>query len=140
MTRALMAYSTMTDGIEKLVRHGRGIDTATQTAVDTLVSATDSTAPGVASTLKRTTPRMLRQRRRRSRVFTRVMKKYWGHSLDLQLSICVCAEEAGSDFDDRHTEEAVERQDHLFEALTGLHARACRTAVEIHHLLASRGR
>ncbi|MGH3972752.1 MAG: hypothetical protein ACRDS9_05440 [Pseudonocardiaceae bacterium] len=36
-----MAYSTVADGIEKLVRHGCGIDTATQTAVDTLVSATD---------------------------------------------------------------------------------------------------
>lgn len=30
----------------------------------------------------------------------------------------------------------MEKQDYLFEALTGLHARACRVAVEIHHLLA----
>lgn len=131
-----MAYSTMADGVEKLVRHGLAADKAIQTAVDAVVSATDSTAPRVASALKRTAPRMLRQRRRRSRIFIRVMKKYWGRSLDLYFSICVCAEEAGRDFDDRHAEEAADIQDYLFEALTGLHARACRAAVEIHHLLA----
>lgn len=131
-----MAYSTMAEGIEKLVHRGLDIDTATQIAVDALVSASDSTAPTVALTLKRTTPRMLRQRRRRSRIFRRVMKKYWGRSLDLYFSICVGAEEVGRNFDDCHTEEAMEKQDDLFEALTGLYARACRVAVEIHHLLA----
>ena len=43
-----MAYSTMVEGIEKLVHRGLDIDTATQTAVDALVSASDSTAPTVA--------------------------------------------------------------------------------------------
>lgn len=69
-----MAYRTMADGMEQLVRHGLDTDTAMQAAVDALVSASDSSAPRVAAALKRTTPRMLRQRRRRSRVFTRLMK------------------------------------------------------------------
>lgn len=129
-------YSTMADGMEDLVRHGLDADTATQAAVDALVSASDSTAPTIVSTLKRTTPRMLRQHRRCTRVFRRVMKKYWGRTLDLYFSICVAMEEFGRNFDDSHTEEAMEEQDYLFEALTGLHARACRAAVEIYHLLA----
>ncbi|MGH3885688.1 MAG: DUF5677 domain-containing protein [Pseudonocardiaceae bacterium] len=44
--------------------------------------------------------------------------------------------EAGRRFDDRLATDAEERQDYQFEALTGLYARACRTALEIHHALA----
>lgn len=65
------AYSTMVDGIDDLVRHGLDRDTATQAAVDALVSASNTTAPKVVSALKRTPPRMLRQHRRRNRVFRR---------------------------------------------------------------------
>lgn len=131
-----MTYNAMADGIEKLVAYGIDIEEATKIAVEAYVCTTDSVAPTVASTLKRTAPQMLRQRLRRGRIFRRVLQKYWGQALNLYLSICVCAEEAGRDFDDRNAEEAAERRDYLFEALTGLHARACRIALEIHHLLA----
>lgn len=131
-----VAYSTMVEGIEDFVRRGLDRDAATQAAVDAMVSASSTTAPKIVLTLKRTTPRMLRQHRRRNQVFRQMMKKYWGRSLDLYFSICVAMEEVGRNFDDSNTEEAMEKQDYLFEALTGLYARACRAAVEVHHLLA----
>jgi Family of unknown function (DUF5677) len=49
--------------------------------------------------------------------------------------ILVGNEEAGEEFNRVYRPAAIERQDHLFEALVGLHARACRTAAEVHHLL-----
>ncbi len=126
----------MAEGVDKLVRAGLTADDANQAAVDAGVQAMDSQGPAVAATLRRTVPRMLRERRRRGKVFQRVLRVYWGRSFDLYLSVCVAAEEAGQRFDDRLAADAEERQDYQFEALTGLYARACRTALEIHHALA----
>lgn len=130
------AFATMAEGVDKLVRAGLTADDASQAAVDAVMQATDNQAPGVAATLRRTAPRMLRQRRRRGKRFQRVLRVYWGGPFDLYLSICVAAEEAGQRFDDRLAANAEDRQDYQFEALTGLYARACRTAMEIHHALA----
>ena len=130
------AFATMAEGVDKLVRAGLTADDASQAAVDAVMQATDNQAPAVAATLRRTTPRMLRQRRRRGKRFQRVLRVYWGRPFDLYLSICVAAEEAGQRFDDRLAANAEKRQDYQFEALTGLYARACRTAMEIHHALA----
>jgi len=130
------AFATMAEGVDKLVRAGLTADDASQAAVDAVMQATDNQAPAVATTLRRTTPRMLRQRRRRGKRFQRVLRVYWGRPFDLYLSICVAAEEAGQRFDDRLAANAEKRQDYQFEALTGLYARACRTAMEIHHALA----
>ncbi len=130
------AFATMAEGVDKLVRAGLTADAASQAAVDAVMQATDNQAPRVAATLRRTAPRMLRQRRRGGKRFQRVLRVYWGRPFDLYLSICVAAEEAGRRFDDRLAANAEERQDYQFEALTGLYARACRTAMEIHHALA----
>lgn len=129
-------FGAMVEGMDKLVGAGMSHDDATQTAVDAVMQAMDDRAPAVAATLHRTAPRMLRRRRWGHKLFERVMRIYWGQPLDLFLAICVAAEEAGRRFDDRLAAEAEVQQDHQFEALTGLYARACRTALEIHHLLA----
>jgi hypothetical protein len=64
-------------------------------------------------------------------------EKHWGRALDLYYMILVGAEEAGADFDRRHTPADGYTDDLLFEVLAGLHARACRTAGEIHALLSA---
>jgi hypothetical protein len=79
---------------------------------------------------------MLRWHRRQQRAFERRLRKHWGKALDLYFAVAVCAEEAGATFNDRHRPAAEEHQDLVFEAMTGLHARACRTALEVHRLLA----
>lgn len=131
-----LAFTTIAEGMDKLLGAGMDEDGASQAAVDALMQGMDSQAPAVAARLKRTAPRMLRQRRRSEKIFRRVLRVYWGRPLDLYLAICVAADEAGQRFDDRLAGEAEERQDYQFEALTGLYARACRTALEIHHALA----
>jgi hypothetical protein len=47
----------------------------------------------------------------------------------------VCAEEAGDSYNQAHRSDAARHQDYVFDALVGLHSRACRTALEVHHLL-----
>ena len=97
----------------------------------------DKYLPRVTEKLIRTAPRMLRRHRRHQRAFERRLRKQWGEALDLYYAVGVAAEEAGATFDSTHRPTAVEHQDFVFEALTGLHARACRTAFEVHRLLSS---
>jgi hypothetical protein len=102
-----------------------------------LDEALDKDVPRVTEKLIRTAPRMLRWHRRRQRAFERRLRKEWGKALDLYYAVGVAAEEAGATFDRTHRPSAAEHQDFVFEALTGLHARACRTAFEVHRLLSS---
>lgn len=129
-------FATMAEGMDKLTAAGLGEDEARGLAVNAWVQATSHQAPAVASTMRKTAPRMLRRRYRSYRPFLRVLRMYWGRPLDLYLAVCVGAQEAGKRFDDRLAAEAEERQDYHFEVLTGLYARACRTALEIYHSLA----
>jgi hypothetical protein len=102
-----------------------------------LHEAFDKSVPRVIERLTRTAPRMLRRHRRQQRAFERRLHKHWGKALDLYFAVAVSAEEVGATFNSTHSPAAVERQDFVFEALTGLHARACRTAFEVHRLLSS---
>ena len=131
------AYDAMLAGIDRLVEAGMPTDEAVRTAVSAFTSSLDVTVPDVVMRLMRTAPRMLRRSRRIQRRFERRLRRHWGAALDLFYAVTVCAEEAGRDFDTRHAPAAAGRDDFLFEALTGLHARACRTAVEVYHLLCS---
>lgn len=97
--------------------------------------ATDAVAPEVASGLIKTAPKMMRSRNRNKRGFERRLRKYWGDALDLYYIVAVCAEETGATFHSGWISSGVEYQDYLFLALGQLHARACRTAFEVHHLL-----
>jgi hypothetical protein len=80
---------------------------------------------------------MLRQHRKLRRGFERRLRKVWGNALDQMYAIVVCAEEAGSEFCKRYGKRAAEGLDFNFDALSGLHARACRTGFEVHRMLAS---
>lgn len=126
----------MAKGIDKLTAAGMDEDEAHKVAANAWVQATDVQAPVVVATLRRTAPRMLRRHHRGGKLFRRALKVYWGRPLDLYLAIWVGAHDAGERFDSRLAAQAEERQDYHFEVLTGLYARACRTALEVHHDLA----
>jgi len=86
--------------------------------------------------------RLVKGRRRAVRTFLRYASRYrrnlrkiWGEALDQFLAIAIAAEEAGSMFNEEHLETVAADNDILFETLAGLHARACRTAFEVHYLL-----
>lgn len=98
-------------------------------------AAVDATIPIWVAELHKTMPSMLRNHRRRHRKFDRKLRKYWGRGLDLFYAVVVAAEEAGGTFLSEVDEDDEELNLTLIEALAGLHARACRTALEVFHLL-----
>ena len=93
-----------------------------------------ASAPHVAQAWIDTAPEMLAERRRLSRSYERRIQRHWGRALERFYAVAVVAEEAGSSFDQKRADE-FDREDYHFEALTGIHALACRTAFEVHHLL-----
>jgi hypothetical protein len=78
---------------------------------------------------------MLRGRRRTLRRVRRQVRAQWGKALDLFMMLVVAAEELGGEFDKKHRPPDDEPFDPVYDALLGLHARACRTALEVYHLL-----
>lgn len=78
---------------------------------------------------------MLRDHGRVRRRFERNLLKCWGKALDSLEVVYVAALEAGADFNDRQRAGAAEDGDLVFEALVGLHARACVAASEVSSLL-----
>jgi hypothetical protein len=123
-------------GIERAVEAGFDRDAAIEAASKALAQTLEDSAPAVADKLVRTSPRMLRWHRRQQRAFERRLRKHWGRALDLFFAVLVCAEEVGATFNTMHRPVAEEHEDLVFEAMTGLHARACRIALEVHRLLA----
>jgi hypothetical protein len=134
-------YDIAADRLSQALDKGLDEQAAMELAADAfskaLDKALDKDVPRVTQRLIRTAPRMLRWHRKQQRAFERRLHREWGKALDLYYAVTVAAEEAGAIFDSTHRPSAVERQDFTFEALTGLHARACRTAFEVHRLLSS---
>ena len=121
--------------MQRLIDAGKSPEEAVELVAGAAMEAFDGTAPMLVRRLVDTAPRMLRERGRSNRAFERRLRRDWGRALDLYYMILVGNEEVGEGFNGVNRPAAVERQDHLFEALVGLHARACRTAAEVHHLL-----
>lgn len=92
-------------------------------------------ASGVASNIREKQAKLINETGSVRLEFVKRLRGYWGVPLDLYYAITVCLEELGSLFNDSRRKLAAENNNLVFEALTGLHARACRTAFEVHHLL-----
>jgi len=80
-------------------------------------------------------PAMLAERREQQAGFEARNLRRWRKAFDLLETIWVCCEELGSAFNGHHRAEAVEEQDHVFEAMTYLHAKALLVTSEIICLL-----
>src|SRR5215208_4542687 len=130
-------YELAAERMSRALAAGMDEDTAVALAGEVFSEALHESVPRVTAELIRTAPRMLRWHRRHQRAFERRLRKHWGKALDLYFSVAVSAEEARATFDSTQRPGAVEHQDFVFEALSGLHARACRTAFEVHCLLSS---
>lgn len=123
------------EGIKRFIAAGMEPEEALAQAAEAAGTTLKNLAPTYAATLIQTSPRMLRQHRRMHQTFERHIRKHWGKPLDLYYSVLVCAEEMGREFDTRNSPESGEMGDDVFEVLTGLHARAVRTAAEVHAML-----
>lgn len=81
-------------------------------------------------------PRMLHEYRRLNARFERRLHKRWGKALDLFCSIAVSSTELGDqEYRDAGWEDLDENQGAVLEAVSGIHARACRTSWEVYELL-----
>jgi len=87
--------------------------------------------------LHRQANKALAIRRKHRDGFQRRLARRWRKPLDLLEMIITIAAEAGADFNNEWHRKAARKQDFRFEALIGLHARACQIAWEVLALLGS---
>jgi hypothetical protein len=80
-------------------------------------------------------PPMLAERRKQQADFESRNLRRWRKAFDLLETIWVCCEEMGSAFNRHYRPLAVQEQDHVFEAMTYLHAKALLVTSEIICLL-----
>lgn len=104
---------------------------------ESLFEAIDSSAQELARVLKQMAPDMLAHRRRDRAGFERRLRRVWKPALDLYEAVTVACQEAGDAYNAERRPQAAADSDVVFEALTRLHARACRTAEAIRALLES---
>jgi Family of unknown function (DUF5677) len=90
----------------------------------------------VARNLEADMPRMLHEYRRLDSRFERLLYKRWDRPLDLFYAIVVASTELGDQgYRDACSEDLAENQRAVLEAVSGIHARACRTSLEVYELL-----
>lgn len=80
-------------------------------------------------------PPMLEERRKQQAGFESRNMRRWRKAFDLLETIWVCCEEMGGAFNGYYRQEAIQEQDHVFEAMTYLHAKALLVTSEIICLL-----
>jgi hypothetical protein len=111
------------------------LDELNSEATQALVSALEQGGDLLAKTLRRTAPRMLRDHGRIRRRFEKNLVKRWGSALDALYVVYVIALEIGEHFNQEQRPGAASENDIVFEALVGLHSRACLVTSEVHALL-----
>jgi hypothetical protein len=128
-------WDVLAEGMKKALERGLSWDDAVSITTDAWSSTLAASGPLLADQLVRSAPKMLREHRRLRRGFQRRLRARWKDGLDLYYMVYVGSEEVGATFNNKHRPQAVIDNDVLFDVLTRLHARACRTAVEVYHLL-----
>jgi len=128
-------YDGLTVGATRAMQRGMSLEEAVELVMQAADPALNNLANSVTARLHKTRPRMLRDHRRINRRFERHLRTCWADGLDQFYAVTVGGEELGRAFDEARAEQAVAQQDWLFESLTQLHARACRTAFEVHQML-----
>ena len=122
---------------EKIIRQAfEGGDSLTQQQIERIASGTvKSVGKLYYRWLIASAPPMLRERRKQQAGFELRNLRRWRKAFDLLETIWVCCEEMGSAFNGHHRPQAVQEQDHVFEAMTYLHAKALLVTSEILCLL-----
>lgn len=108
----------------------------TEKQIERIASATVKSAGRLYyRSLIKSAPPMLGERRKQQAGFESRNLRRWRKAFDLLETIWVCCEEMGSAFNGHHRPQAVQEQDHVFEAMTYLHAKALLVTSEIICLL-----
>ena len=92
------------------------------------------TSPILAG-VKNDMPSILKAHQKEMKGFEKRLHKEWKKPLDLLETFVILALESGADFNHKFRTEEAEAQNHVFDVLTRLHARACQIAFEVLVLL-----
>lgn len=122
---------------EKIIRQAfEEGNSLTERQIKRIASGTVKSAGGLYyRSLIESAPPMLAERRKQQAGFELRNLRRWRKAFDLLETIWVCCEEMGSAFNGHHRPQAVQKQDHVFEAMTYLHAKALLVTSEIICLL-----
>lgn len=124
-------------GFESLRARGLSEQEAADVAVQATLLAADKVAPAVAKTLMAKATRRTRRERRQERRIERRVRSQWGRALNRYYNAVMCLRQMGIELHERERARAEQEDDMVFEVLSGLHARACRIALEVLALLRS---
>lgn len=100
-----------------------------------IVEALRESGDALLDTLLEGAPTMLAERRAHREAFEADLLTFWGEGFDLYETFHVCCKEAGQDFFDPYMPAPEQPHDYTFDALMGLHGRACLVASEVLTLL-----
>lgn len=123
---------SVTDAYNRALTAGLDFDALLGNALEEALTAGGR---HLAKELQRRAPKMLREHRRMRRAFERRLGRNFRRALGLFYQVYVASQEFGSDFNRVHRPGAAKESDFKFEALTGIHGRACLVASEVHALL-----
>ena len=99
------------------------------------VRAADAVVPEIIQRLRRDAPAMIAAEREVQRGFEERLAMRWQEPFELYQMVLTSAREMVADFDQENREEAVQKQDFIFEVLHRLAIRSCRVAAEVLCLL-----
>lgn len=131
------AMDDLQHGFEKLIRQaGAEGQSLNEKQVERLaLGAVKSAGKLYYRSLIASAPPMLTERRKQQAAFEIRNLRRWRKAFDLLETIWVCCEEVGRGFNDHHGTIALHERDHVFEAITYLHAKALLVTSEIICLL-----
>lgn len=131
------AMDELQHDFEKIVRQAvEEGNSLTEKQIERIASETVKSAGRVFyRSLIESAPPMLAERRKQQAAFESRNLRRWRKAFDLLETIWVCCEEMGSAFNSHHRPAAAKEQDHVFEAMTYLHAKALLVTSEIICLL-----
>lgn len=132
-------YETLGRAVEKFIERGVEPEDAVRRATLHFTDGLSTTiGPSIAESLREAAPEMLAEHYVLNREFEDRLHERWGKALDLYYMVAVAAQEFGATgYQAAVKAVGTDNEKALLEALTGVHARACRTAFEVHSLLSS---
>lgn len=117
---------------QRALAAGKTPEEAQEIVKKAVIDAVRETTPAVVKSMLDSMPAVLESHLQVIQGFDSRVRIHWGHALDLMFAVGNSAIEMAEDFRANCEPSPTEN---LYVVLTGLFARACRVAIEVHHLL-----
>ena len=127
-------YETLGRAVEKFIERGVEPEDAVRRATLHFTDGLSTTiGPSIAESLREAAPEMLAEHYVLNREFEDRLHERWGKALDLYYMVAVAAQEFGATgYQAAVKAVGTDNEKALLEALTGVHARSCRTAFTVY--------